>query len=121
MVLFGDWRKHYDAVQVLRAGQFDGRRIYVVRLQSDALPPALVSVDAETGDVLRDQRAISTPGGGATPITTTYGDYRNVGGMLVPHRTVTTMEGAGRIVFEVEQVETGVKPDSGTFTLRPRR
>ena len=53
-VLFGDWRKYYDAVRVVRAGVLGGRKVYGVQLESAGLPPTLVAVDAETGDVLQD-------------------------------------------------------------------
>jgi hypothetical protein len=46
-----------------------------------------VSVDAETGDVLQDQRTLMAADAGAIPVTTTYSDYRDVGGMRVPYRT----------------------------------
>jgi len=44
----------YTAVRVVRAGELDGRKIYVIRLESDGLAPTMVSVEAETGDVLQD-------------------------------------------------------------------
>ena len=87
-VLFGDWRKYYDAVRVVRAGVLGGRKVYGIQLESAGLPPALVAVDAETGDVLQDRRTMSFAEAGAMPVTTTYSDYRDVGGMRVPHRYV---------------------------------
>ena len=53
-MLFGDWRKYYDAVRVVRAGEFGGRKVYGVQLESAGLPPMLVILDAETGDVLQN-------------------------------------------------------------------
>ena len=57
-VLFGDWRKYYDAVRVVRAGEFGGRKVYGIQLESAGLPPVLVAVDAETGDVLQTQQTL---------------------------------------------------------------
>ena len=59
-VLFGDWRKYYDAVRVVRAGVFGGRKVYGIQLESAGLPPMLVAVDAETGDVLQTQQTLSS-------------------------------------------------------------
>ena len=120
-VLFGDWRKYYDAIRVVRAGEFGGRKVYGVQLESAGLPPMLVAVDAETGDVLQTQQTMWSAEAVAVaiPITTTYSDYREVGGMRVPHRYITSNEMAGRTIFQVERVEVGVELAPDTFTLQP--
>jgi CubicO group peptidase (beta-lactamase class C family) len=117
-VLFGDWRKYFDTVRVVRAGELGGRKIYVVRLDSGGLPPVLVSLDAETGDVLQTQQAMWVPEAGAMPTTTTYSDYREVGGMRVPHRYIESTEMGGRMIFQAERVEVGVELAPDTFTLQ---
>jgi hypothetical protein len=117
-VLLGDWRTYYDAVRVVRAGEFGGRRIYVVRLDSAGLPPVIVSVDAQTGDVLHEQRTVAIPGGGGLPMTTTYSDYRDVRGIRVPYRYVESNEQAGRTLYQVESVDVGVELDPNVFTLQ---
>lgn len=116
-VLFGDWRTYYDAVRVVRAGEFEGRRIYVIRLESAGLPPVIVSVDAQTGDVLHEQRTVAMPGGGGLPMTTTYSDYRDVRGTRVPYRYVESNEQTGRTIYLVESVDVGVTLDPDIFTL----
>ena len=121
-VLFGDWRKVYDTVRVVRAGELGGRQINVVRLESAGLPPALVSLDAETGDVLQTQQTMWFAEAGvavAMPVTTTYSDYREVGGMRLPDRCIESTEMGGRMIFQVERVEVGVELAPDTFTLQP--
>ena len=118
-VLFGDWRKYYDTVRVVRAGELGGRKIRVVQLESAGLPPVPVSLDAETGDVLQTQQAMWVAEAGAIPTTTTYSDYREVGGMRVPHRYVESNDLIGRTVYEVERVEVGVTLAPDIFTLQP--
>jgi hypothetical protein len=118
-VLFGDWRKYYDTVRVMRAGEVGGRKIYGVQLESAGLPPMRVTLDAETGDVLQTQQAMWIPEAGAITTTTTYSDYREVGGMRVPHRHVESTDIGGRMIFQVERVEVGVELAPDTFTLRP--
>jgi hypothetical protein len=120
-VLFGDWRKYYDAIRVVRAGEFGGRKVYGVQLESAGLPPLRVTVDAETGDVLETRQTMWSAEAGmavALPFTTTYSDYREVGGMRVPHRYVTSNEMAGRTIFQVELVAVGVELAPDTFTLQ---
>jgi hypothetical protein len=118
-VLFGDWRKYYDTVRVVRAGELGGRKVYGVQLESAGLPPMRVTLDAETGDVLQTQQAMWVPEAGAIPTTTTYSDYREVGGMRVPRRFIESTEMGGRTIFQVERVEVGVELAPDTFTLQP--
>ena len=47
------------------------------------------------------------------------GDFREVGGMRVPHRYVESTEMGGRMIFQVERVEVGVELAPDTFTLQP--
>ena len=120
-VLFGDWRKYYDTIRVVRAGVLGGRKVYGVQLESAGLPPTLVAVDAETGDVLETRQTMWSAEAGvavAIPVTTTYSDYREVGGLRVPHRYITSSEMAGRAIFQVERVEVGVVFAPDTFTLQ---
>ena len=53
----------------------------------------------------------------ALPTTTTYSDYREVGGLRVPHRYIESAEFLGRAIYQVERVEVGVELAPDTFTL----
>ena len=120
-VLFGDWRKYYDGIRVVRTGVLGGRKVYGVQLESAGLPPTLVAVDAETGDVLQTLQTIWSAEQGAAvalQVATTYSDYREVGGMRVPHRYITSNDMAGRTMFQVERVEVGVTLASDTFVIK---
>jgi CubicO group peptidase (beta-lactamase class C family) len=116
-VLFGDWRRYYDAVRILRTGELGGRTVHNIQLESAGLPPVRVAVDAETGDVLQAQQSIWTGEGGTLLTTTTYSDYREVGGMRVPHRFVVSNDATGRTIYQVERVEVNVQFPPDTFTL----
>jgi hypothetical protein len=79
-------------------------------------------VDAETGDVLRIDRIMILPGDiGRLPVTTTYGDFREVDGVRVPFRSVETNEQMGRTVFETLGVEHDVELPAGTFAAAVAR
>lgn len=118
-VLFGDWRKYYNTVSVVRGAQVGGRKAYVVQLESTGLPPTRVAVDAETGDVLEMRQSMWTPGAGVIPMTMTYSDYRETGGVRVPHHYIVSNEMTGRMIFQVERVEVGVELAPDTFALEP--
>ena len=57
--------------------------------------------------------------GGPIVGTATYSDYREVGGMRVPHNYVESNEMTGRAIYQVERVEVGVELPTDTFTLQP--
>ena len=116
-VLLGDWRKYYDTVRVVRTGEFGGRRVYGIQLDSAGLPPVLVTLDAETGDVIQTQQTLWSGELGAIPTTTAYSDYREVGGLRVPHRYIESNDFMGRAIYVVERVEVGVELAPDTFTL----
>jgi hypothetical protein len=118
-VLFGDWRKYYDTIRVVGTGALGGGKVYAIQLESAGLPPTLVWLDAETGDVLQTLQTMWSETAGAIRSTTTYSDYREVGGRRVPHRYITSSEPAGRSIFQVEGVEVGVDLPPDTFTLQP--
>ena len=69
--------------------------------------------------MLQTQQAMWIPEAGAIPTTTTYSDYREVGGMRVPHRYIESTEIGGRMMFQGERVEAGAELAPDTFTLEP--
>jgi hypothetical protein len=113
-VLFGDWRRYFDEVRVVRAGDRAGRRVYYMRLSSKDLPPVSLAIDAETGDIVESQQTVVIPNVASLPMTTTYEDYRDVEGARLPFRSVESNEQTGRTIYEVERVEVNVavKPDA---------
>jgi hypothetical protein len=120
-VLFGDWRKYYDTVRVIRTDKLGGRKIHVVQLESAGLPPTLVSLDAENGNVLQTQQTVSSAAAaapGAMLTTTTYSDYREIGGRRVPYLYTASTDSTGHTIFQVESVELGVDLAPDTFTLQ---
>jgi hypothetical protein len=57
--------------------------------------------------------------GVAVAIPGTYSDYREVGGMRVPHSFIESNEMTGRAIYQVERVEVDVDLPPDTFTLQP--
>jgi hypothetical protein len=52
-VQLADWRRAFPEERVARRGELDGRPTLELQLQDGDLPPAVVDLDPETGDVLR--------------------------------------------------------------------
>ncbi|HET9385825.1 MAG TPA: serine hydrolase [Gemmatimonadales bacterium] len=117
-VLFGDWRRHYDSVAVLRQDKLDGKPVYVVELRKKGLPNVTLRVDAESGDLLALTTTLVMPGLGPVPSTTRFEDYRLVDGARLPFRQVESNEQLGRTVYEIERVELDVEIENELFVLR---
>jgi hypothetical protein len=118
-VIFGDWRRYYDSVSVLREDKLEGRPVFVVELRKKGLPNVTLGVDSETGDVLGMTTTLLMPGLGSVPSRTRYEDYRVVDGVRLPFRHVESNDQLGRTIYEVERVEFDVKVEKEQFVLRP--
>jgi hypothetical protein len=85
---------------VVREAELNGRKVYGIQRESAGLPPTLVFLDAETGDVLQTRQTAWSGEAGAIPVTTTYSDYREISGMRVPHSYTSVSEPTGRTIFQ---------------------
>jgi hypothetical protein len=104
-VFFGDWRRHFDGIAVVRASTVRDRPCWVVRLKQGDLPAWMAHVDAETGDLLRVDSSQLAPGLGAVPQTAFLEDHRDVEGLRLPHRVTTESVVSGRVVVTFTGVE----------------
>lgn len=115
--LFGDWFDFFDSVQVVRNAELEGNKVYVLKLERGDLPPITIYVDANNGDVLKEELVILTEGGIGIPIETLYEDYREVKGVRIPFRTISSNEASGRTVIQIKEFKTGLKLDDDFFSL----
>jgi len=117
--LDGDWRDFYDSIQVLRSDNLDGQEVYVLELERGDLPPVTIFVDITTGDILKSVVVVLLEGGIGIPITTQYEDYREVYGVHIPFRRISSNENSGQIVIQVEAIETNLDIEDEFFILTP--
>jgi len=115
----GDWRDYYDSIQVLRSDILAGRKVYVLDFKWGNLPIVTMFVDSETGDVLKSTVVIMTEGDIGIPVTTLYEDFREVFGIRVPFRSISSNEHSGRIIFQDEIIETNQDIANDFFILTP--
>jgi len=118
-VMAGDWRDYFDSINVVRADTLDDKEVYVVELKSGDLPAMTVFVDAVTGDVLLSEIISLQEGGIGIPITIRSEDFREVYGIRVPLRSITSNEQTGRTIVEDETIETNIQLDDDFFILTP--
>jgi len=118
-VMTGDWRDYFDSIKVLRADILDDKEVYVVELKAGDLPAMTVFVDAVTGDVLLSEIISIQEGGIGIPVTIRSEDFREVHGIRVPSRSISSNEHSGRTIVEDETIETNIQLDDDFFILTP--
>jgi len=115
--LLGDWFDFCDSAQVVRNAELEGNKVYVLKLERGDLPPITIYVDANNGDILKEELVILTEGGIGIPIETLYEDYRKVKGVRIPFRTISSNEASGRTVMQIKEIKTGLKLEDDFFSL----
>ena len=114
--VYGDWRRYFDDIVVLRTEQKGDRRTWVLRLTHEETPPFTYYVDCETGDVL-ETHSIYTEGPASLPIQARYEDFETIEGVRVARREISENEANGKTVIELESLETGVELESSMFSM----
>ena len=114
---FGDWRDFSDSIQVLRGGEVEGQEVYALRLGHGDLPPATIYVDTTTGDVLETSVVVLQEGGIGIEVTTQYEDYREVHGVRIPFRTISSNEHSGKAITQYEAIDINLDIEDDVFIL----
>jgi len=120
-VTFGDWRRSYDEVEVLARLKAGDRSLLLVRVVPHETFGATMFVDEASGRVVVVDSLVQVPGVGIVGVQTRFGDYRDVGGLLLPFKTVARFANPqiGTVVWTVEHAEPGVEVPDRAFS-RPR-
>ena len=117
--LDGDWRDFYDSIEVVRADILDGQEVYALELERGDLPSVTIFVDAATGDVPKSIVIAMQEGDIGIPITTQYEDYREVHGVRMAFRAISSNEHSGQVVIQGETIEVNLDIDDEFFILTP--
>jgi len=112
----GDWREHFNSIDVVRSEDVEGRATVVVELAKEGLPNRTYWVDAETGDVLR-AKLIVLERSIRIPVTITYHDFAEVDGIRQPSRVEIANPATGRTVLTFTDSESGLELGDDVFTL----
>ena len=88
-------------------------------MKAGDLPTMTVFVDAITGDVFLSKITSIQEGGIGIPVTTRSEDFREVYGIRVPSRSISSNEQTGRTTVEDETIETNIQLDDDFFILTP--
>ena len=119
----GDWKHWYPDLQVVQALEHKRGKLYLVRGGGLSIPAMTLYIHAENAAVLYVDSLIHVEQIGRMGQRRTYEDYRDVSGMLLPHRTrVVLADPEMDLTVEaiVTEIKLGVKPTEGLFQLEER-
>ena len=120
LAVLGDWRTHYPVRQLIQDYEFDGRRVWVVRMGDTSAPAITLYVDVESNLVLGTDGFAVVPGMGRVGKRQRYPGFTDVAGMQWPTGVMIAFpnEMLGVIRITYDEAELGVDVDEGVFELR---
>ncbi|MHC4949026.1 MAG: serine hydrolase [Planctomycetota bacterium] len=116
-VWLDDWRTWFDRVEVTERTEFEGEPVYAVAVDPPLGSASRVYVSAATGLPVARVASQSNPFGMVIEVTYRYGDYRPVGGALMPHRVEMENDISGRAVVRYDSLEPNGTPPPDAFRL----
>jgi CubicO group peptidase (beta-lactamase class C family) len=114
--MYGDLRDLYAAVEVVGVETRDGEEIAIVEARPEKGSPATLRLRVATGLPVEDRAFMTLSESMSLPVTTKYSDYREVEGLMVPHRIEMDSEAFGRIEMAFESVTPRVAVEADHFT-----
>lgn len=106
-IRFGDWRLHYEHLQVVQRMEFDGRSLFLVRAGVAGEPCTVFGVDEATGRLVREYGQVVVDQLGAMGRKLEFGDFRPMGELLVPFKSMELYPTPfiGRVVADITEFE----------------
>ena len=109
-----DWRETAVAVRVAGKGRLGDEEVWIVRVESDLLPPLTRYVSTRTGLLLREEAWLTVKTAGTVPLTVRYEDYREVAGVKVPFRLTSESRLTGKQIVQFTEAKpnAAIRPDA---------
>lgn len=117
LALHGDWKAVYADVKLARTEQKGGKRVHRLTLEAGDLPTTHVEVDGKTGDVVAMRSGV-VASVGVVPASSTFEDFRKVGGLRLPFRIVTDEFQSGESVLTFDRIRTRQRKRPGLFPAK---
>ncbi len=112
-----NWKTLFKSAEIKRMAKVGDEDVYVVVLTPHGGTPMSLFISTKTFFPLKKESiyAPSDSSGMEIPITEIYSDYRSVGDVMIPFKTVANSIGQGDIVIEVKDVKFDVDIPDSTF------
>lgn len=104
----GDLRAAFDHLEVVEVTEREGRELILVSGRWGELPPRILFLDAETGDVVHVEH-VYADSLMQIPMETTYSDFREDAGVSLYHVAEEVNEQTGRTIRTTLEVLPGVE------------
>ncbi|MFT7678493.1 MAG: CubicO group peptidase (beta-lactamase class C family) [Planctomycetota bacterium] len=118
-VRFGDWSASNPEVVLIQQLVRGGKNVYVLRSGDANAPRQTLYLDAESGRVVREDGMAQMGAAGRVGQRLSFGDYREISGMLLPYRTEIELANKmiGTVTSTITDISLGVTIPDGLFTL----
>jgi len=111
-----NWKTNFKNVVITGLGKVAGEEAYKVRFEPEKASAYTEYYSTKTFYLLRREGSISSSTSSQQiPYSIVYSDYRDVGGVKLPFKTVNNNIGNGNIVTTVKSVKHNVPIDDKTF------
>lgn len=119
LVIASNWRQFFNTIDVERVDTIDDQKVYVLTLTMGDDVTCTSFINADSGLVMKDEVAILHRNAGRIKTTFTYGDYRDVEGVMLPMRLSIANEFNGEAIATIDTIEVNVDLPPDTF--EPKR
>ena len=110
------WKANYKTLTVKRMGKVAGEDVYILEKRSEKGTPVLDYISTKSFLLLRrDSVVASETSGLELPQTQSFSDYRNVEGVMVPFKSVSSNIANGDIVMRITDVKFDVDIPDAVF------
>jgi CubicO group peptidase (beta-lactamase class C family) len=109
-----DWKKNYSAISVKRIAKVGDEEAYVVEKRSEKGSPITDYISLKTFLLLKRESVIHSDTTGVDiPTSEVFSDYRNVDGVMIPFKSVSSNVANGDVVVLVKELKFDVDiPDT---------
>lgn len=117
LMFAADVSKTYAKFSTKEGEPIDGHETWLVIGRNEGQPPLRLYLDQKTGLLLRMERYLDSPLG-YNPTQIDYADYRESGGVKIPHKW-TVARPNNRFTIQVSEVQDNVPVDDSKFAPPP--
>ncbi|MCA1614895.1 MAG: serine hydrolase [Acidobacteria bacterium] len=116
-----NWKTLYKSAAVREVSQAGGEAAYVLVLTPHAGAPVTEYVSTKTFLTLRrDANELPASGEGGVPVSISFADYREVGGVRVPFLHTYSVPATGEVVVRVREVKFDAPIPAETFRAKTK-
>ncbi len=117
--ILDDWKKYYTEASITGESEIDGQQTFEISLSGDEVLDRKLYVGVDSGLILKEKSVLPIDPIGEIPIEITYSDYRDVGGVQLPFKTVTKNPFNGEFEVQFESAEPLLELPKDAFVVPP--